>query len=69
MTVEIVTYTVEGRVLNGADYGVPQVRNRIIIVAFRSDLDVDIERFNRAVRPRYSETALIRSMRTARSAW
>ncbi|QDY11138.1 DNA cytosine methyltransferase [Micromonospora sp. HM134] len=54
---EVVTTTV-----NAADYGVPQVRNRIIIVAFRSDLDVDIERFKRAVRPRYSETALVRSM-------
>ncbi|MGC4855983.1 DNA cytosine methyltransferase [Micromonospora sp. DT4] len=54
---EVVTTTV-----NAADYGVPQVRNRIIIVAFRSDLGVDIERFKRAVRPRYSEAALIRSM-------
>ncbi|MEV4479094.1 DNA cytosine methyltransferase [Micromonospora coxensis] len=54
---EVVTTTV-----NAADYGVPQIRNRIIIVAFRSDLGVDIERFKEAVRPRYSEAALIRSM-------
>ncbi|MGV9977098.1 DNA cytosine methyltransferase [Micromonospora wenchangensis] len=54
---EVVTTTV-----NAADYGVPQVRNRIIIVAFRSDLDIDIERFTQAVRPQHSETALIRSM-------
>ncbi|MEU7620579.1 DNA cytosine methyltransferase [Micromonospora rifamycinica] len=54
---EVVTTTV-----NAADYGVPQVRNRIIIVAFRSDLGIDIKRFKKAVRPRYSEAALVRSM-------
>lgn len=48
--------------VNAADYGVPQVRNRIIMVAFRSDLGVDIDRFREAVRPRYSEAALLRSM-------
>ncbi|SBT54904.1 DNA (cytosine-5)-methyltransferase 1 [Micromonospora narathiwatensis] len=48
--------------VNAADYGVPQIRNRIIIVAFRSDLGVDIKRFEEAVSPRYSEAALIRSM-------
>ncbi|WP_329106859.1 DNA cytosine methyltransferase [Micromonospora sp. NBC_01699] len=54
---EVVTTTV-----NAADYGVPQIRNRIIIVAFRADRGVDIERFKQAVSPRYSETALVRSM-------
>jgi DNA (cytosine-5)-methyltransferase 1 len=48
--------------VNAADYGVPQVRQRIIIVAFRSDVGVDTERFREAVRPQYSENALIRSM-------
>ncbi|MFC0533076.1 DNA cytosine methyltransferase [Phytohabitans kaempferiae] len=48
--------------VNAADYGVPQIRNRIIIVAFRSDLGVDVERFKVAIRPQYSEMALIRSM-------
>lgn len=48
--------------VNAADYGVPQVRNRIIMVAFRSDLGVNVDRFREAVRPRYSEAALIRSM-------
>lgn len=48
--------------VNAADYGVPQIRNRIIIVAFRSDLGVDLARFREAVQPRYSETALTRSM-------
>ncbi|MGW1059542.1 DNA cytosine methyltransferase [Micromonospora rubida] len=55
-------YDVVTTAVNAADYGVPQIRNRIIIVAFRSDRGVDIESFRRAVRPRYSETALIRSM-------
>ncbi|MEU3452869.1 DNA cytosine methyltransferase [Micromonospora sp. NPDC006766] len=55
-------YEVVTTKVNAADYGVPQSRNRIIIVAFRSDLGVDIERFEEAVSPRYSEAALIRSM-------
>ncbi|WCN82517.1 DNA cytosine methyltransferase [Micromonospora sp. LH3U1] len=48
--------------VNAADFGVPQIRNRIIIVAFRSDLGIDMKRFQEAVRPRYSEAALVRSM-------
>jgi DNA (cytosine-5)-methyltransferase 1 len=55
-------YDVVTTTVNAADYGVPQIRNRIIIVAFRSDLGVDIDRFKRSVRPRYSEAALVRSM-------
>ncbi|MGW0432344.1 DNA cytosine methyltransferase [Micromonospora sp. NPDC003197] len=55
-------YEVVTTMVNAADYGVPQIRNRIIIVAFRSDFGVDIERFKEAVRPRHSEDALIRSM-------
>jgi DNA (cytosine-5)-methyltransferase 1 len=47
--------------VNAANYGVPQIRERVIIVAFRSDLGVDREAFKDAVRPRYSETALINS--------
>jgi len=50
--------------VNAADYGVPQVRNRIIIVAFRADLGVDIERFKKLVKPEFSEMALIHSMIT-----
>ncbi|APU16975.1 MULTISPECIES: DNA cytosine methyltransferase [Actinoalloteichus] len=34
-------YSVYPITVNAADYGVPQVRNRIIIVAFRNDLAVD----------------------------
>ncbi|BAJ29592.1 MULTISPECIES: DNA (cytosine-5-)-methyltransferase [Kitasatospora] len=48
--------------VNAADYGVPQIRNRVIIVAFRRDLKVDIELFKELVKPTHSETALIRSM-------
>ena len=49
--------------VNAADYGVPQIRNRIIIVAFRSDLGVDIERFKKSIAPTHSEAALNRSIR------
>ncbi|MGI5528959.1 DNA cytosine methyltransferase [Streptomyces syringium] len=55
-------YTVVMTPVNAADYGVPQIRNRVILVAFRQDLDVDIEHFKRLVRPTHSDTALIRSM-------
>ncbi|MER6600410.1 DNA cytosine methyltransferase [Streptomyces parvus] len=48
--------------VNAADYGVPQVRHRIIIVAFREDLGVDIDQFDEDVLPQYSEQALFRSM-------
>lgn len=34
------TYKVVSRVLNAADYGVPQKRERVFIVGFRDDLDV-----------------------------
>ena len=34
-------YTVQYRLLNAADYGVPQTRQRVIIVGVRSDLDFE----------------------------
>ncbi|MCK0116970.1 DNA cytosine methyltransferase [Isoptericola sp. S6320L] len=49
--------------VNAADYGVPQVRNRVVMVAFRSDLGVDLDVFRNAVRPTHSEAALNRSIR------
>ncbi|MFI0354377.1 DNA cytosine methyltransferase [Actinomadura sp. 9N407] len=55
-------YRVVVTAVNAADYGVPQVRNRIIIVAFREDLGVHIDKFKELVEPRYSEHALFRSM-------
>lgn len=57
------SYEVVATTVNAADYGVPQVRNRVIIVAFRRDLGVDIEEFKRRVRPTHSRAALIHSMR------
>jgi DNA (cytosine-5)-methyltransferase 1 len=50
--------------VNAADYGVPQVRNRVVIVAFRADLDIDMEAFRKYVTTRrYSDHALYQSMR------
>ncbi len=36
-------YNVKYRVFNTADYGVPQIRERVIIVGVRKDVDVDFE--------------------------
>jgi DNA-methyltransferase (dcm) len=36
-------YKVQKKVLNAADYGVPQLRNRVIIVGVRKDIDFDYE--------------------------
>lgn len=36
-------YDVKYTVMNAADYGVPQKRERVIIVGFRKDLEVDFE--------------------------
>ncbi|MGC5009674.1 DNA cytosine methyltransferase [Streptosporangium sp. DT93] len=55
-------YTVIMTPVNAADYGVPQIRNRIIIVAFRADLKVDVQRFKELVKPGFSEAALFHSM-------
>lgn len=38
-TLEELSYTVHEKVLNSRDFGVPQNRERIYIVAFRSDID------------------------------
>ena len=35
------TYNVVFRLLNAADYGVPQLRHRVVIVGFRSDIDAN----------------------------
>ncbi|WP_437011291.1 DNA cytosine methyltransferase [Streptomyces sp. enrichment culture] len=53
-------YDVTYMPVNAADYGVPQIRHRVIIVAFRSDLGVDWQQFR--PQPMFSETALICSM-------
>ncbi|MFY7064676.1 DNA cytosine methyltransferase [Nocardiopsis changdeensis] len=50
--------------VNAADYGVPQIRHRVVLVAFRADLDVDVDTFEKYVKtPRFSASALYRSMR------
>jgi DNA (cytosine-5)-methyltransferase 1 len=53
--------------VNAADYGVPQIRKRVILVAFRSDLGVDVAAFDKFVKnPPFSETALVRSIMLGR---
>ncbi|MFF3265306.1 DNA cytosine methyltransferase [Streptomyces sp. NPDC002932] len=55
--------------VNAADYGVPQIRNRVIIVAFRRDLNVDRELFKELVKPTHSQAALVRSMEEDGDYW
>lgn len=49
--------------VNAADYGVPQIRNRVILVAFRADLGVDQKQFREAVKETHSKRSLIQSFR------
>ena len=51
--------------VNAADYGVPQVRHRVIIVGFRSDLGIneDLWRARFAPRKTHSEKALFGQLR------
>lgn len=50
--------------VNAADYGVPQIRHRILLIAFRADLGVDIDAFKKAVKTtHFSKDALYRSLR------
>jgi DNA (cytosine-5)-methyltransferase 1 len=63
-------YTVFVTPVNAADFGVPQIRNRVIIVGFRGDLGVDDEVWEK-FRPRktHSEAALNSELRNPRSAY
>ncbi|MFB8769276.1 DNA cytosine methyltransferase [Nocardiopsis alba] len=54
------SYVVHPVEVNAADYGVPQIRRRVIIVAFRADLGVDWSRHS--PRPEFSEAALLHSL-------
>lgn len=57
-------YVVRHIPVNAADYGVPQIRHRVIIVAFREDLGVDMDAFVKDVtRTPFGEEALQRTMR------
>ncbi|RMI43887.1 DNA cytosine methyltransferase [Streptomyces triticirhizae] len=60
-------YVVTHMPVNAADYGVPQIRRRVIIVAFRADLGVDWEAFH--PRQEYSYESLIHSMRADGPYW
>jgi DNA (cytosine-5)-methyltransferase 1 len=48
--------------VNAADYGVPQIRSRVILIAFRRDLGVSMERFMELVKPGFSEASLNEDM-------
>lgn len=50
-----IRYDVQYKLINAADYGVPQKRERVIIVGFRSDLHVDWD----FPMPTHSEDALL----------
>src|SRR5690242_19072309 len=56
-------YTVIPMEVNAADFGVPQIRNRVIIVAFRADLGITKEDWEErlAPRPTHSLEALVNS--------
>ncbi|MGW1489767.1 DNA cytosine methyltransferase [Streptomyces sp. NPDC002402] len=60
-------YVVEAMEVNAADYGVPQIRNRVIIVAFRADLDVNWGEF--MPKETHSEESMIHSMREGGEYW
>lgn len=50
--------------VNAADYGVPQIRHRVMLVAFRADLGINVDAFKKAVtNSKFSQDALFRSMR------
>ena len=51
-------YDVSVRLVNAADYGVPQSRWRVFVVAFRQDVDCEGWRFPQ---PTHSESALLRA--------
>ncbi|GAA2112632.1 DNA cytosine methyltransferase [Actinomadura alba] len=55
-------YDVRHYPVNAADYGVPQIRNRVILIAFRRDVGVDWDRFEDLVRPQFTEARLYESM-------
>jgi DNA (cytosine-5)-methyltransferase 1 len=60
-------YVVTHVPINAADYGVPQVRHRVIIVAFRADLGVNWKEFQ--PQQEYSEESMIYSMRDGGPYW
>lgn len=59
------TYKTVFRLLNAADYGVPQTRERVFIVGFRADLNVDWH----FPEPTHSEDALLRDQFVTGAYW
>ena len=55
-------YDVRAFLVNAADYGVPQIRQRVIVIAYRQDLGLGEPRFPE---PTHSEAALLSAQRTA----
>ena len=62
---QALTYNVVPTLVNAADYGIPQKRERVFIVGFRSDLDIDW-RFPAAT---HSEEALIYNQWVSGAYW
>lgn len=60
-------YVVKEVQVNAADYGVPQIRNRVIIVAFRADLGVEWGEF--MPKETHSEESMFHSMREGGPYW
>lgn len=58
-------YVVKHQLVNAADFGVPQRRERVFITAFRKDLGVHWE----GLRPTHTEDALLYSQYVDRSYW
>lgn len=58
-------YNVVFRLLNAADFGVPQTRERVFIVGFRSDVGVDWH----FPEPTHSEATLVRDQFITREYW
>lgn len=59
------TYRVSFRVLNAADFGVPQTRHRVFVVGFRSDVECDWE----FPEPTHSLEALLREQWITGTYW
>ncbi|MET7494126.1 DNA cytosine methyltransferase [Streptomyces sp900116325] len=60
-------YDVKYHRVNAADYGVPQIRQRVVIVAFRADLEVGWDEFE--PKGTHSDESLIHSMRDGGEYW
>jgi DNA (cytosine-5)-methyltransferase 1 len=63
-------YIVKHHPVNAADFGVPQIRQRVVIVAFRADLGLNVDDWDQfAPKDTHSDEALIHSMREGGEYW